>query len=102
MSNLTLVKLFGYTFPSRAQQIWCGYPSYKTMINLQQLLCKYKGSICAFGDYNTIPGHVSDAINQAIQPEFEFVLNDELSFFGAYFDTIPHMEGSSWVSILNI
>ena len=54
---------------------------YKTMINLQQLMKEYKGSICALGDFNVIPGKISDAINQAISQDFEFVLNDEPSFF---------------------
>ena len=62
---------------------------YKTMVNLQQVLKQYKGSVCAIGDFNTIPGDISDAINDAILPEYKFVLNNELTFFGAYYDTIP-------------
>lgn len=62
---------------------------YKTMINLQQLMHKYDGTVCALGDFNTIPGQVYDAISQAILPEFEFVLKNELSFFGECYDKIP-------------
>ncbi len=62
---------------------------HKTMVNLQKLMLEYPGSVCAFGDFNTIPGAITETIRQAIQPEFEFVLDHTLTFFGAYYDTVP-------------
>jgi len=69
---------------------------YKAMINLQQVLKEYKGTICAFGDFNTIPGNVSSSIHKAILLEFEFMVSNKLTFFGAYYDTIVPAQGEEW------
>lgn len=43
----------------------------------------------AMGDFNTIPGFIEDAILEAIEPEFEFLVTDfGPTFFGAHYDRI--------------
>lgn len=63
-------------------------PSFETMINLKKLFTSYPGSICAFGDFNTIPGNIENTIKLAKEDDFDFLL-DELTFFGSHYDTIP-------------
>lgn len=36
------------------------------MVNLQNVMKEYEGSVCAMGDFNTIPGYIADAINSAL------------------------------------
>jgi hypothetical protein len=43
-------------------------------------------TVCAFGDFNTIPGKISDSLMSAIGDK-EFICN-ELSWWGSYFDLI--------------
>lgn len=62
-------------------------------------LCKtmddYKGSVCAIGNFNTIRGQIKDTIVNSVAPDKKFILHDELTFFGSYFDTIKTDE--EWV-----
>lgn len=75
----------------------------KTMVNLQNLMKMHDRSICAFGDFNTIPGNIADAINQAISPEFEFMFQNELTFFGAFYDFIPvNLDDDKWVPLVGL
>lgn len=74
--------------------------NYKTMVNLQNLMKEYKGSVCAIGDFNTIPGKIADLVEKARTSEFEFILKGELTFFGAYYDTIPYKAEDKWVSLI--
>jgi hypothetical protein len=70
----------------------------KTMVNLQDLMDEYDGSVCAFGDFNTIPGYIEDAILSSIRPEYRLIHNRD-TFFGGYYDTIP--EDESWLPLVN-
>jgi len=63
---------------------------YQTMRNCQAVMTKYQGSVLAFGDFNTIPGHIEDAIVSAIQPEFQFLVDDYgPTYFGSHYDLVP-------------
>lgn len=73
--------------------------NYKTMLGLQKVMTDFKGSVCALGDFNTIPGKLSDVINLAINENYEFAVHDTLTFFGSHYDTIKTTE--QWVSILD-
>lgn len=60
----------------------------KTMVNLCTMM-KTMGNCCAFGDFNTIPGHIADTIKASIDPELEFVVHDENpTFFGSFYDEV--------------
>jgi hypothetical protein len=70
---------------------------YKAMKGLCDLMKHTEGSVCALGDFNTILGYIEDAINSAIDPELKFLyVQDILTFFGAYYDTIQPREGEHW------
>ena len=70
----------------------------KTMVNLCNLMDSHVGSICAIGDYNLIPGPITESINQAISPNKKFIVKaDELSFFGSYPDKIVPRDGEEWI-----
>lgn len=58
------------------------------MNGLVKLMRSHSGSYCAIGDFNTIPGKISDNIMAEIPIDMQFVLKDSLSFFGSYYDTI--------------
>jgi len=62
--------------------------NYIAMVELQKVMKAYPGSVCAMGDFNTIPGKIEDLMMSAISDEFKFLLKDFYSFFGLYFDTI--------------
>lgn len=64
----------------------------KAMIGLCKLMDEYSGSVCAIGDFNTIPGHISQSIEAAISPDKEFIVKDEPTFFGAFYDTVKNDE----------
>jgi len=68
----------------------------KAMGNLCTLMTQYKGSVCALGDFNTIPGDITNSIRSAITPEYHFVVENELTFFGSYFDTVEPRDGETW------
>ena len=92
--------IWGIHFPLDFKGYGKDNMGYKTMINLQELMNEFKGSVCAFGDFNTIPGAITNAINQAILSNFEFVFENELTFFGSFYDTIPIKNDEIWTSIL--
>lgn len=58
-------------------------------------MSEYKGSVCALGDMNTIEGNINDSIRQSIEnTDYKLVLNNTLTFFGAFYDTIPKTSDS--------
>ena len=64
-----------------------------TMSNLIKMMDEYAGSVVAFGDMNTIPGDICQAIQAEISgTEYGLLLNDVYTFFGSYYDTIPLIE----------
>lgn len=64
-----------------------------TMSNLIKMMNDYTGSVVAFGDMNTIPGDICQAIqNAANGSNYSLLLDDVYTFFGSYFDTIPMKE----------
>uniref|UniRef100_A0A6G6ACH4 Endonuclease/exonuclease/phosphatase family protein n=1 Tax=Borely moumouvirus TaxID=2712067 RepID=A0A6G6ACH4_9VIRU len=93
--------IWGIHFPLDFRTEGENNPGFKTMVNLQYLMEEYSGSVCAFGDFNTVPGNISYSINKAIKPDFEFMLVEELTFFGTYFDTIPIDNNDVRISILD-
>ena len=62
-----------------------------TMKNLIKTMDKYRGSVCAFGDFNLIPGMICNSIKNVLDnnKNYHFVLDNVNTFFGAYYDTIP-------------
>jgi len=78
---------------------------YKAITGLQTLMDTYTGSVCAFGDFNTIPGHILDAIELGVRTDDYSLISNSDTFFGAYYDTIPAIdewtELKSEPSILN-
>jgi hypothetical protein len=73
---------------------------YIAMTNLQSVLSTYTGSVCAFGDFNTIAGDVADAIKSAILPTYQFVLDNQLTFFGSYYDRITINPDEDWTQLV--
>jgi hypothetical protein len=82
--------IWGIHFPLDFKKEGENNSAYATMVNLQNLMKEYKGSVCAIGDFNTIEGMIYQSIESAITNDFEFVLKGDLTFFGSYFDTIPY------------
>lgn len=74
---------------------------YIAMVCLQNLMNNYPGSVCAFGDFNTIPGFITTSINSALRPNYKLVYNTQPTFFGSYYDTIKVGINEVWTSILN-
>lgn len=67
--------------------------AHKAMKGLCSLMKSYPNSICAFGDFNIIPGKISDCIMAGCDSDFKFCCENKLTFFGAYYDTfIPRNE----------
>lgn len=69
-----------------------------TMGNLIKIMNDYPNSVCAIGDMNTIPRIITDEICKVVENNvngYKLLLKDTLTFFGAYYDTIP-------ISALNI
>lgn len=60
----------------------------KAIVNLCNLMRSHPGSVCTIGDFNTIPGIIAQSIYDALPSDFEFVIKNELSFFGAHYDTV--------------
>jgi len=62
-----------------------------TMKNLIKTMVEYPGSICAFGDMNTIPGQIDKSIREAVlsSNQYRLILRSVNTFFGAFYDTIP-------------
>ena len=64
--------------------------NYECTIELIKTMKNYKGSIFAFGDFNSFDSF-DDALRKAVVENSEFeLLIDELSFFASYYDTIPN------------
>lgn len=81
--------IWGVHFPLDFKNIGNENHGAITAKNLCDVMDKYNGSICAFGDFNLIPGNVNDSVRDTVQNTgYEFVLHDVLTFFGAYYDTI--------------
>lgn len=88
-------------FPIDFKGIGSENQGYKTMVNLQGLMNKYVGSVCAFGDFNLIPGVISDAIYQAQTEDYHFVYDKKmLTFFGSYYDTLTPEKDEVWNLLL--
>ena len=60
-----------------------------SMTNLCNLMKEYPRSVCAFGDFNTVPGNIENSIINAVDDEFELIWPEFPTFFGSYYDTIP-------------
>lgn len=62
-----------------------------TMNSLIELMNQYHGSVCAFGDMNTIPGNICNSIKEVVEKsgKYKLVCNDVYTFFGSFYDTIP-------------
>lgn len=67
----------------------------KAMKGLCNLMDEYSGSVCALGDFNTIPGHIELSIKATISANREFIIKDEPTFFGAFYDTVKNDQ--EWV-----
>lgn len=91
--------IWGIHFPLDFKNSGADNLGHKTMVNLQELMKSYDGSICAFGDFNTIPGKIYESIKQAITPDFRFDDENTITFFGSYYDTIPLVE--EWDMLLS-
>lgn len=89
---------WGVHFPLDFRRSGSENAAHKTMLGLQKVFNAYDGSVCALGDFNTIPGTIEDAIMEAVSPVFELIGGDTLTFYGSYFDTIPVDE--SWPSLV--
>ncbi len=75
---------------------------YKAMVGLQRVMLTYKGSVCAVGDFNTIPGEIMSSIKDAILPEYEFMMDDtEPTYFGSFYDTLVPQPNEKWTHILD-
>ncbi len=88
--------VWGIHFPLDFKGDGVNNQGYKTMKNLQKTMIEYTGSVFAFGDFNTVRGKCENAVCDAIDTEnFEFIVKDELTFFGSYYDTIKK-DGEEW------
>lgn len=72
----------------------------KAMVNLCVMMKAY-GNSCAFGDFNTIPGYISDAIKTCVDPDFKLIISDNKpTFFGAFFDEV-NVGDRVWFPLIN-
>lgn len=71
----------------------------KAMRGLIEIMQNTKGSVCAMGDFNSLPGKISWAIIDAIGDGFELRNNGHETFFGAFYDTVVPKEGEIWIPL---
>lgn len=89
--------VWGIQFPLDFKTMGSENMGAKAMQGLCKLMTDQKGSQCAIGDFNTIPGEITQSITNAITPEFEFAVKEDiLTFFGAFYDAIIPREGEEW------
>jgi hypothetical protein len=69
----------------------------KAMAGLCHLMKTQIGSICAIGDFNTIPGEITECIKDAIMPGMHFIIENQLTFFGAFYDSVK--TDDKWIPI---
>lgn len=85
--------IWGVHFPLDFQSVGSTNPAHTTMLNLQKLMKEHVNTVCAFGDFNLVPGTIRDAIASAVSEDFQFAVGPEqLTFFGSYFDTVADPE----------
>lgn len=73
---------------------------YIAMTNLQSLLANFEGSVCAFGDFNTVPGNPGEAVSAAVQSGFTFAQPEFQTFYGAHYDGVSPYPGENWVPLI--
>jgi len=85
--------IWGTHFPIDFKGIKEESNSYIVMARLVEVIKSYKSTIFAFGDFNMIPGNMEEAIILAFKTlkteDMNLIRSQFISFFPAYFDTIP-------------
>lgn len=63
--------------------------NYEVAIELMKIMETYKGSVFAFGDFNSFDAF-ADALMKAVDenPKFNLLINEGLTFYPSYYDTI--------------
>ena len=83
------INVFAVHFPLDFKGIGPENQGAISMTNLCNLMKEYPRSVCAFGDFNTVPGNIENSITNAVDNEFELIWPEFPTFFGSYYDTIP-------------
>jgi len=71
----------------------------EAMKGLVEIMKTYTGSVCAIGDFNTIPGKIAQCIKEEVPANLELRDGGFYTFYGAYYDTMLPKEGEDWKSI---
>lgn len=82
--------IWGIHFPLDFKGIGPNNQGAKAMTGLCKVLDSYIGSVCAIGDFNTIPGNIDESIRKVIPDNKEFLVKNEITFFGSFYDTVPN------------
>ena len=80
--------VWGIHFPLDFKSVGAENLGAKAMIGLCKLMESQKGSYCAIGDFNTIPGKIQNSITEVIPPNMKFQVKNEMTFFAPFYDTI--------------
>ena len=95
--------VWGVHFPIDFKNTGSENNCYKAMTSLQQVMDTYTGSVCAFGDMNTISGEMNDAVRLAVRNngKYELMLSGVNTFFGAFYDTVDSVARSdvTWIPV---
>lgn len=86
-------------FPLDFKQEGQSNMGYKTMVSLCELMQTTPNSICAFGDFNKIPGKIANCIVDAANLyDYQFIVDDQnLTFYGAYYDVVEPRPNEKWI-----
>jgi hypothetical protein len=68
----------------------------KAMIGLCKVMETHQGSILAIGDFNTIPGEITQSIAAVIPENMELLFWDFPTFYGSFYDQIKPRDGEVW------
>lgn len=60
----------------------------------------HENTICALGDFNTIPGQIETDIRNVIPENMNFMVSNTFTFFGSFFDTVRSTEDENWQLLL--
>lgn len=65
----------------------------KGLEGLVEIMNKHSGSVCGIGDFNMLPGQITQSIASVIPENMELTTAPFATFFGAWFDTFEPKEG---------
>lgn len=92
--------VWGIHFPLDFKGNGCENLGAKATKGLVEIMKNHSGSICAIGDFNTIPGKIMNCIKDNLSENFEFKYGGFYTFYGAFYDTVSLKE-EDWKSIFD-